>query len=168
MASMNHITLIGRVVAPPELRYTASGLAVANFDMAVDRRATKKDRDNKETDFISIVAWDRLGEICNEYLTKGKLVAIQGRLQVRKYETKEGQKRVAYEVVANEMQMLSGGDAPGGGGGGPRSSGERQERRVPQHGGRSDWDDSGDGRKVPVHAGGNDGWEDVGVDDVPF
>ncbi len=167
MASMNHITLIGRVVAPPELRYTASGLAVANFDMAVDRRATKKDRDNKETDFISIVAWDRLGEICNEYLTKGKLVAIQGRLQVRKYETKEGQKRVAYEVVANEMQMLSGGEGPAGGGGAPRSSGERQERRVPAHGGRSDWDDSGDSRRVPVPAGG-DGWEDVGVDDVPF
>lgn len=155
MASMNHVMLIGRVVAPPELRYTASGLAVANFDLAVDRRASKKDRDNKETDFISIVAWDRLGEICNEYLSKGKLVAIQGRLQVRKYETKEGQKRVAYEIVANEMQMLSGGEGATGGGGGPRGSGEaRPERKVPVHAGRADW--------------GNDGFEDVGVDDVPF
>lgn len=155
MASMNLVMLIGRVVAPPELRYTQSGKAVATFRMAVDRRGGGRG-EKSEADFINIKAWDRLGEICNEYLSKGKLIAIRGRLETRNYEDKDGNKRSAFDVVADEMQMLSGGEGgPGGGGGGQRGSGEsRPERKVPVHAGRADW--------------GNDGFEDVGVDDVPF
>lgn len=154
MASMNVVMLIGRVVAQPELRYTQSGKAVATFRMAVDRRGGRGN-EKSEADFINIKAWDRLGEICNEYLNKGKLIAIRGRLETRTYEDKDGNKRSAFDVVADEMQMLSAGEGGGAGGGGPRGSGEaRPERKVPVHAGRADW--------------GNDGFEDVGVDDVPF
>lgn len=103
MSSLNRIILVGRVVAQPEMRYTTSGKAVANFRLAVDRRGK-----NDEADFIPIVAWERLAEICGEFLAKGKLVAIEGRLQTRTYETKDGQKRSAFDVVADGMQMLSG------------------------------------------------------------
>ena len=103
MSSLNRIILIGRVVAQPEMRYTPSGKAVANFRLAVDRRGK-----NDEADFIPIVAWERTAEICGEFLAKGKLVAIDGRLQTRTYETKDGQKRSAFDVVADDMRMLSG------------------------------------------------------------
>lgn len=105
MSSLNRVILIGRVVAQPEMRYTTSGKAVANFRLAVDRRGRVDGENN--ADFIPIVAWERLAEICGEFLTKGKLVAIEGRLQTRTYETKDGQKRSAFDVVATEMQMLS-------------------------------------------------------------
>jgi single-strand DNA-binding protein len=103
MTSLNRVILIGRVVAQPDLRYTQNGKAVANFRLAVDRRGK-----NDEADFIPIVAWERLAEICGEFLTKGKLVAIEGRLQTRTYETKDGQKRSAFDIVADDMRMLSG------------------------------------------------------------
>ena len=103
MSSLNRVILIGRVVAQPDLRYTQNGKAVANFRLAVDRRGK-----NDEADFIPIVAWERTAEICGEFLAKGKLVAIEGRLQTRTYETKDGQKRSAFDVVADDMRMLSG------------------------------------------------------------
>jgi len=113
MSSLNRVVLIGRVVAPPEMRYTTNGKAVASFRLAVDRRGRG---DGESTaDFIPVVAWERTAEICGEFLTKGKLVAIEGRLQTRTYETKDGQKRSAFDVVATEMQMLS-----------PRGEGEGQ------------------------------------------
>lgn len=108
MASHNSITLVGRVVGQPDMSYTPGGKAVAKFSLAVDRRGGGN-REQKETDFIPIVAWEKLAEICNQYLEKGKLVLIEGRLAVRKYETQDGQKRTAFDVVANTMQMLSGG-----------------------------------------------------------
>lgn len=120
MASMNVVVLIGRVVGPPELRYTPGGKAVAQFTIAVDRSRGKGD--NKETDFVPVVAWERLGEICNEYLTKGKLISIQGALRTRTYETQDGQKRKAFEVVASEMQMLSSGTGERAGSGEARGS----------------------------------------------
>jgi single-strand DNA-binding protein len=104
MSSLNRVILIGRVVAPPEMRYTNSGKAVASFRLAVDRRG-RSDGENT-ADFIPIVAWERLAEVCNEFLSKGKLIAIEGRLQTRTYE-KDGQKRSAFDVVADEMRMLS-------------------------------------------------------------
>ncbi|MBI2252158.1 MAG: single-stranded DNA-binding protein, partial [Armatimonadetes bacterium] len=97
--------LIGRVTADPELRYTPSGKPVVNFVIAVDR--PKNADGKKEADFVTIVAWQKLAEICANYLNKGKLIAIDGRLQVRSFETQDGQKRKVYEVVANNMQMLS-------------------------------------------------------------
>ena len=153
MASMNFVLLIGRVVSQPELRYTTGGKAVASFAIAVDRRAGKG-AESKETDFIPIVAWERLGEICNEYLTKGKLVSIQGALRTRTYETQDGQKRKAFEVVASEMQMLSSGER--GGSGEYRSSGG-----------------GGSQRSAPaqVSGWGSDsgfGGDDLSVDEIPF
>lgn len=169
MASQNKVFLIGRVCVVPELRYTPSGAAVANFLMAVDRKFSKND----ETDFIPVVAWRRLAEICNEYLTKGKLVSIEGRLQVRSYEDQNGQKRKAFEVVADEMQMLDRG-AGGSGerraqqpvGAGARSGGGGGGGGY-QGGGGGDYDDGGG-----YQGGGGGGFppmdDGLGIDDIPF
>jgi len=104
----NHITLVGNLTRDPEIRYVTSGSAVTKFALAVNRRSKQGD----ETMFIDVVAWDKLGETCNTYLKKGMSVLIGGRLAIRKYDSKEGEKRTAVEVVANEMQML---DSKGGG-----------------------------------------------------
>jgi single-strand DNA-binding protein len=98
---MNHITLTGRLTRDPELRYTPNGVAVANFDLAVPRPGEKK-----ETDFIRIIAWKKTAELCADYLKKGRQVAVEGRLQIRSYETQDGQKRRVAEVVANQVQFL--------------------------------------------------------------
>jgi single-strand DNA-binding protein len=98
---MNHITLIGRLTRDPELRYTPNGVAVTNFDLAVPRPGEKK-----ETDFIRIIAWKKTAELCADYLKKGRQVAVEGRLQIRSYETQDGQKRRVAEVVANQVQFL--------------------------------------------------------------
>jgi len=100
---LNRVFLIGRLTRDPEARYTTAGIAVSRFSLAVNR-LTKKDGQN-EVDFIRVVAWRRLAEICNEHLRKGKLIAIEGRLQISSYE-KNGQKQQAAEVVADNMQML--------------------------------------------------------------
>ncbi|MGE0492018.1 MAG: single-stranded DNA-binding protein [Vulcanimicrobiota bacterium] len=156
MASLNRIILIGRVAKVPELRYTPSGAAVANFRLAVDRKFSK----NNETDFIPIVAWRRLAEICNEYLTKGKLVAIEGSLQVRTYEDKDGQKRTAFDVVADEMQMLD----RGAGGGGAGGSGEQRQPNYDREpvGAPSGGGGYGQGGGYPPMDDG------LGIDDIPF
>lgn len=102
---LNRIILIGRLVRDPELRHTQSGKAVANFTLAVDR-----DRSNaqgeKEADFIDAVVWDKQAENVAQYLGKGRLVAVEGRLQVRSYEAQDGTKRKAAEVVASSVQFL--------------------------------------------------------------
>jgi single-strand DNA-binding protein len=163
MASMNLVVLVGRVVGPPELRYTPGGKGVAQFTIAVDRTRGGKNGQEKETDFIPIVAWERLAEICNEYLTKGKLVSIQGALRTRTYETQDGQKRKAFEVVASEMQMLSTGEQRGSSeGGGYRSSGGGQQQRSSGGGG---------GNSGPPSGWGSDsgfGADDLSVDEIPF
>lgn len=98
---LNHITLMGRLTRDPELRYTQSGIAVASFTIAVDRDFGSKDGGEKQTDFIDIVAWRQTGEFASKYFTKGMLVAISGRLQVRDWQDKEGNKRRTAEVVAD-------------------------------------------------------------------
>lgn len=102
---MNHIVLIGRLTRDPELRYTPNGVAVANFDLAVDRPTTNQ-QGERETDFIRIVVWQKQAENCANYLKKGRLVAAEGRLQIRSYETQDGQKRRVAEVVASHVQFL--------------------------------------------------------------
>lgn len=102
---MNHIVLIGRLTRDPELRYTPNGVAVANFDLAVDRPTTNK-QGERETDFIRIVVWQKQAEHCANYLKKGRLVGVEGRLQIRSYETQDGQKRRVAEVIANYVQFL--------------------------------------------------------------
>jgi len=86
------------------MRYTTSGLAVTNFTLAVDRRTNKQG--DKETDFIDIITWQKLAEICANHLTKGRQVAVRGRLEIQPYETKDGQKRKAARVIADEVQFL--------------------------------------------------------------
>jgi len=101
--SYNRIVLVGNLTRDPEIRYVdGGGKAVTKFALAVNRKTKQGD----ETMFIDVVAWDRLGEICNQYLKKGMSTLIEGRLAIRKYETKEGEKRTAVEVVASDMQML--------------------------------------------------------------
>ena len=100
----NKVFLIGRLTKDPETRYTPSGVAVARFTVAVSRNFKSKDG-QQETDFLRVVAWRRLGEICGEYLKKGRLVAIEGRLQISSWE-KNGELMKSAEVVADNMQML--------------------------------------------------------------
>jgi single-strand DNA-binding protein len=100
--SFNRITLVGNLVRDPEIRYVNSGAAVTKFTLAVNRRSKQQE----ETDFIDCVAWDKLAETCNTYLKKGMSVLVDGRLSIRSYETKEGEKRKAAEVVVSVMQML--------------------------------------------------------------
>ena len=102
---LNRIVLIGRVTADPELRYTGSGIPVANFRIAVDRSFTSSSGE-RQTDFINIVAWRQRAEFSANYLTKGRLVAVDGRLQIREWTTQEGQRRQTAEVVADEVRGL--------------------------------------------------------------
>lgn len=101
---LNKIILIGRLTREPDLRYTASGLAVAKFTLAVDRRVSK-DRE-READFIDVVTWQKLAETCASYLGKGRLVAVDGRLQIRTYDDNQGIRRKAAEVVAENVRFL--------------------------------------------------------------
>ena len=103
---LKRVILIGRLTRDEELRYTQSGTAVANFTLAVDR-SHKNANGETETDFIDIVVWRQLGEACEKYLSKGKLAAVDGRLQLRRYETQDGQKRTAAEVVADDVRFLT-------------------------------------------------------------
>jgi single-strand DNA-binding protein len=146
---LNRVILIGRLTRDPELRYTTSGTAVAQFTLAVNRKFNKD-----ETDFIDIVAWRGLAENCANYLNKGSLAAIEGRLQIRSYENKEGQKRKATEVIADDIRFLT-----RGAGGTPSGAGHSSAKREPDQ-----WEDLG--REVRL--------EDIDIvnrneeDEIPF
>lgn len=103
---MNKTLLIGNVVRDPELKTTQSGLSVCSFTIAVNRR-TKKDGGEQQADFIPIVAWRQLAELCGQYLVKGKKCAVVGSLQTRTYEAKDGTKRYITEVMADEVEFLT-------------------------------------------------------------
>lgn len=108
MAAVNKVILIGNLGRDPEIRYTKSGQAVASFSLATTEKWKNKNGDREEkTEWHRIVAWGKLGEICGEYLTKGKQVYIEGRLQTREWEDKDGNKRTTTEIVASNMVMLS-------------------------------------------------------------
>ena len=137
---LNRIVLIGRLTQDPELRYTKNGIAVASFTLAVDRRY-KNAEGERETDFIDVVVWRQQAENCANYLSKGKLCAVDGSLQIRSYEAKDGTRRKAAEVIADDGRFLS-----------PKDSGSYREA-------------------PPVEsspfAAGNDA-DMVGDDDLPF
>jgi single-strand DNA-binding protein len=123
MASVNKVILVGNLGADPEVRYTPSGKAVATFNVATKEQWTGKDGEKTErTEWHKIVAWARLGEICGEYLHKGSQVYVEGRLQTKSWEDKEGNKRYTTEIVAQIMQMLG---SAAGKGGTARSTEER-------------------------------------------
>ena len=114
MAGINKVILIGRLGQDPEVRYMTDGTAVANFSIATSEEW--KDRDSGErrerTEWHRIVAWRRLGEICGEYLSKGRQVYVEGRLQTRSWDDRDGNKRYTTEIVASDVQFLGGRDAP--------------------------------------------------------
>ncbi len=137
---MNVVILIGRLVADPELKYTPNGVAVTSFSIAVDRRF-KNAAGEKQADFFNVVAWRQTAEFAANYLSKGRLVSVQGELQSRSWVQPDGQKRYKTEVVANNLQGLDRpkdgqGQAPGAGDGGA----EHMPSEPPPAGAESDMD----------------------------
>jgi len=128
---LNRVILIGRLTRDPELRYTPAGVAVTQFTLAVDRPFTNQQTREREADFIPVVTWRQLAETCANYLRKGRLAAVEGRIQVRNYDNNEGRKVYVTEVIADNVRFLesanaaanreesfSGGGSAGGYGGG--------------------------------------------------
>lgn len=101
---LNSIIIMGRLVADPELRTTASGLSVTSFSVAVDRPYAKRGEE-KQTDFINVVAWRERADFVTKFFHKGSMIAVQGSLQTRNYEDKNGNKRTAYEVIADQVSF---------------------------------------------------------------
>ena len=156
--SVNKVILVGRLGRDPETRYTGSGQAVANFSVATDE--TYKDRNGerqKRTEWHKIVVWGKQAEIAQQYLKKGSLVFIEGRIQSREWQDKEGQKRTSFEIVANNFRMLGGrGDAAAAGAGGGGGSRAEDDYGAP-HGGAEE----------PMGGGGGGGPE-ISDEDIPF
>lgn len=146
MAGVNKVILVGNLGRDPEIRYTQGGQPVANFTLATTESFTSREGKREErTEWHRIVVWGKTAELCTQYLAKGRTVYLEGRIQTREWEDKEGQKRRTTEVVAQTVQFLGGprgASGPGGGaGGGPREGGG-----------------SGGGEETPPPAG----------DDIPF
>ncbi len=107
MPSLNHVVLIGNLTDDPELRYTPTGMARARFSIAVNRRWRDRDGNlQEETTFVPIVVWGQQAETCANFLSKGRLVAVEGRLRIETYQTEEGERRKVAEVVARTVQFL--------------------------------------------------------------
>ena len=100
---LNHIVIMGRLTRDPELRRTGTGVAVASFSLAVDRDFAPRDGGERETDFIDCVAWRQTGEFVSKYFTKGRMAVVSGRLQIRSWTDKDGNKRRTAEVVADNV-----------------------------------------------------------------
>ena len=139
---LNHITIMGRLTREPELRRTGSGVAVASFTVAVDRDFGGRDGGERETDFIDCVAWRQTGEFVSKYFTKGRIAVVSGRLQIRNWTDKEGNKRRSAEVVADncyfgESKRNSEGNAYGGNTYGGNAYGGGYSAPAPSYGGYS-------------------------------
>ena len=136
MANLNKVMLIGNLTRDPELRYTPKGTAVAELGMAINRvRTNDQGQRQEDTTFIDVTLWGRQAELAQQYLTKGRPVYIEGRLQMDTWEDKNsGQKRSKLKVVGENMQFLGGGGG-GGGGGAPRSGGGGQAAASQPQGG---------------------------------
>ena len=145
--SYNRIVLVGNLTRDPEIRYVdGGGKAVTKFALAINRKSKAGD----ETMFIDIVAWDRLGEICNQYLKKGMSALVEGRLVIRDYTNKDGEKRKAIEVVASDMQMLDSKGRPNGeAGGSSYGGGSRSATGAPASTGGDSFDESGIEDEIP-------------------
>ncbi len=127
--SVNKVILVGRLGRDPETRYTGGGQAVANFSVATDESYKDKNGERqKRTEWHKIVVWGKQAEIAQQYLKKGSLIFIEGRIQSREWQDKEGQKRTSFEIVANNFRMLGGrAEGAAAGGGASRSSGDDME-----------------------------------------
>jgi single-strand DNA-binding protein len=156
--SVNKVILVGRLGRDPETRYTGGGQAVANFSVATDESYKDKAGERqKRTEWHKIVVWGKQAEIAQQYLKKGSLVFIEGRIQSREWQDKEGQKRTSFEIVASNFRML-GGRGDGGSGGG-FAGGGRSEEHEPS----GPADDFGGGPS----GSGNSGPE-ISDEDIPF
>lgn len=153
MADINHVVLVGRLTRDAELKYTAGGQAVCKFSLAINRRRKNGDQWVDEPNFFDIVLWGRQGETLNQYLVKGKQVAVEGELRQDRWE-QDGQNRSKVEIMANNVQLLGGGSgAAASSGGGYTPAASSTQRSDPQ------------GRTMPM----NDGPADEGfADDIPF
>lgn len=132
--AINKAILVGNLGKDPELRYTASGQAVATFSLATTEKFKNKGGEQQErTEWHNIVAWGPLAEICGKYLTKGKQIYCEGRIQSRSYDDRDGNKRYITEIVISDMQMLGGRPGEDGGGGGvrPARAGSSSPAREP-------------------------------------
>ena len=163
--SVNKVILVGRLGRDPETRYTGGGQAVANFSIATDE--TYKDKNGerqKRTEWHKIVVWGKQAEIAQQYLKKGSLIFIEGRIQSREWQDKEGQKRTSFEIVATNFRMLGGradGAAAGAGGGAHRG------------GGGGDFDDQSGPEESYGGGGGGGGHTqssgpEISDEDIPF
>jgi single-strand DNA-binding protein len=131
---INKVILVGNLGADPEVRYTQSGTAIANFRVATTETWKKPDGSKEEkTEWHRVVAWNRLGEICGEFLNKGSRVYIEGKIETRKWQDKEGKDRYTTEIVAREMKMLSARGAGDGGNSGNSGGSGRQFNDEPSH-----------------------------------
>ena len=140
---LNHITIMGRLTRDPELRRTGSGIAVASFTVAVDRDFGGRDGGERETDFIDCVAWRQTGEFVSKYFTKGSMIVVSGRLQIRNWNDKDGNKRRSAEVVADNCYFgdskrdAEGGSYGGNTYGGNSYGGSSYAAPAPSYGGYS-------------------------------
>jgi single-strand DNA-binding protein len=151
---LNRVILIGRLTRDPELRYTPAGVAVTQFTLAVDRPFTNQQKE-READFIPVVTWRQLAETCANYLRKGRLAAVEGRIQVRNYDNAEGRKVYVTEVIADNVRFLESGNKEGGN----REEASAGGSNRPSGGGARDNQDpfSDDGKPI-----------DISDDDLPF
>ena len=153
MADLNHVILIGRLTRDAELKYTANGQAVCKFSVAVNRRRKNGDQWVDEPNFFDVVLWGRAGETLNQYLVKGKQIAVEGELRQDRWE-QDGQNRSKVEILANNVQLLGGGQGSGSASGSeagftaPRRQAESSQGRGPS----------------PNDGPGDDGF----ADDIPF
>lgn len=135
VASVNKVILVARLGADPEIRYTAGGQAVATLRVATNEWSGAGDNREERTEWHRVVVWGKLAERCSEYLSKGRQIYLEGRLQTRSWE-KDGVRRYSTEIVANTVQFLGGGDREGGGGGGgggePRKTQNAGEPDMPE------------------------------------
>jgi single-strand DNA-binding protein len=163
--SVNKVILVGRLGRDPETRYTGGGQAVANFSVATDESYKDKNGERqKRTEWHKIVVWGKQAEIAQQYLKKGSLIFIEGRIQSREWQDKEGQKRTSFEIVASNFRMLGGrsdgaaaGASASGGGGATRGGGDDFE----SHGGSA-----GGGEEHP--GGGSSSGPEISDEDIPF
>jgi single-strand DNA-binding protein len=161
--NLNKAMLIGRLTRDPEMRYTQSGTAMTRFGIATNRYGTGPDGERKEfTDFHNVVAWNQgkrnLAEICAQYLKKGSLVYVEGRLQTRSWEGQDGQKRTTTEINAQDVQFLESRGSAGGGGGEAISD----EEFAPTPGAAASATAGASASAAP-----QDG-QDIDPDDIPF
>ena len=164
MASgVNKVILIGHLGADPDMRYTPSGAGVCELRVATSESWKDKNGQRQErTEWHRVVVWGKTAEICAKYLTKGRQVYVEGRIQTRTYDDKEGQKRYMTEVIANDVQFLSGGGERGAGGGGARRGGADDGPPPPS-------DDFGGGGAGGGGGGAGTGFGGGGPDDdIPF